>query len=82
MMAERGVSLSHTTILRRVEQDHRRVEQRIYPILGFQNFGNAAVTIGSIELAQKIRKGQFDTSRLRTGTGVPIAHVWEMVMAA
>lgn len=45
-----------------VEQDHRRVKQRIYPMLGFKNFGNAAVTIIGVELAQKIRKRQFDTS--------------------
>src|SRR5256714_6899766 len=45
-----------------VEQDHRKVKQRIYPMLGFKQFRNAAVTISGIELVQKIRKGQFDTS--------------------
>lgn len=38
-----------------IEQDHRRVKQRMYPILGFKSFRNATVTIGAIELAQKIR---------------------------
>jgi transposase-like protein len=33
-----------------VEQDHRRVKQRIYPMLEFKNFVNAAVTISGIEL--------------------------------
>jgi transposase-like protein len=33
-----------------VEQDHRRVKQRIYPMLGFKKFGSAAVTISGIEL--------------------------------
>ena len=28
-----------------VEQDHRRVKQRIYPMLGFKSFTNAAITI-------------------------------------
>jgi putative transposase len=28
-----------------VEQDHRRVKRRLYPMLGFKNFGNAAVTL-------------------------------------
>lgn len=42
-----------------VEQDHRRVKQRIYPMFGFRQFRNAAMVIGGIELAQKIRKGQF-----------------------
>jgi transposase-like protein len=40
-----------------IEQDHRRVKQRIYPMLGFKNFGSAAVTISGIELLQKLKKG-------------------------
>jgi hypothetical protein len=35
-----------------VEQDHRRVKQRIRPMLGFKRFDNAAVTISGIELAE------------------------------
>jgi transposase-like protein len=35
-----------------VEQGHRRVKQRLYPMLGFKNFSNAAVTVNGIELAQ------------------------------
>lgn len=41
-----------------VEQDYRRVEQRLYPMLGFKNFTNATVTTSGIEPVQKIRKGQ------------------------
>jgi hypothetical protein len=33
-------------------------------MLGFKRFGNAAVTISGIELAHKVRKGQFDTPEL------------------
>jgi transposase-like protein len=33
-----------------VEQDHRRVKQRIYPMLGFKNFAHAVNTISGIEL--------------------------------
>jgi hypothetical protein len=33
-------------------------------LLGFKRFRNAAVTIIEIELADKIRKGQFDTPKL------------------
>jgi transposase, IS6 family len=65
-----------------IEQDHRRVKQRIYPMLGFKNFGNAAVTISGIELAQKIKKGQFDTSRITTSAGAAVADIWEMVITA
>ncbi len=63
------------------QQDHRRVKQRYYPMLGFKNFNNAAVTLSGIELAQKIRKGQFDTSSIsHAGAGVP--QVWGAVLAA
>lgn len=59
-----------------VEQDHRRVKQRIYPMLGFKNFRNAAVTISGIELAQKIRKGQFDAPSLTMSKGTEVPHAW------
>jgi len=42
-----------------IEQDHRRVKQRLRPMLGFKRFQTAAVTISGIELATKIRKHQF-----------------------
>jgi transposase-like protein len=47
-----------------IEQDHRMVKQRCYPMLGFKTFGNAEVTLSGIELANKIKKGQFDTSEI------------------
>jgi transposase-like protein len=51
-------------------------------MLGFKDCRNAAVTISGIELVQKIRKGQFNTSAVidREGTGVP--PMWEAVLAA
>ena len=64
-----------------IEQDHRRVKQRYYPMLGFKRFGNAAVTISGIELVQKIRKGQFDTSKV-SPAGARVGQVWEAVLAA
>ena len=63
------------------EQDHRRVKRRIYPMLGFKNFGNATVTISGVELAQKIRKGQFNTERLTSGVKVRAPRMWEAVLA-
>jgi hypothetical protein len=36
-------------------------------MLEFKIFGNAAVTISGIELAQKIKKGQFDTTEMKLG---------------
>ena len=65
-----------------IEQDHRRVKQRIYPMLGFKRFRNAVIAITGIELAQKIRKGQFDTSGVIDGEGARVPHVWGAVLAA
>ncbi len=64
-----------------VEQDHRRVKQRYYPMLGFKRFGNAAVTISGIELVEKIKKGQFDISSI-SQEGMGVAQVWGAVLAA
>jgi transposase-like protein len=65
-----------------IEQDHRRVKQRVRPMLGFKSFRNAAVTIGGIELVQKIRKGQFDITQLAGGMKVRMPRVWNAVLAA
>jgi putative transposase len=63
-------------------QDHRRVKQRLYPMLGFKRFRNAAIALTGIELAQKIRKGQFDTPGVTVRGGARVPHVWEAVLAA
>jgi transposase-like protein len=64
-----------------IEQDHRRIKQRIYPMLGFKSFAHAAMTISGIESAHRIRKGQFDTSTTAQG-GVQDSQIWETVLAA
>ena len=63
-----------------IEQDHRRVKQRIYPMLGFKSFRNAAVTISGIELVQKIEKGQFDIAKFTNGVDVRVPEMWEAVL--
>ena len=63
-----------------IEQDHRMAPQRCYPMLGFKTFGNAQVTLSGIELANKIKKWQFDTSDI-TRPGAMILQVWEAVLA-
>jgi hypothetical protein len=50
-------------------------------MLGFKISGNAEVTLSGIELANKIKKGQFDTSEI-TRPGIMILQVWEAVLAA
>jgi transposase-like protein len=64
-----------------VEQDHRRGKRRIYPMLGFQNFRNAIITISGMELAQKIRKKQFDVTQSKSRMKVRIPQVWDGVLA-
>jgi transposase-like protein len=65
-----------------VEQDHRRVKQRICPMLGFKSFRIAAVAISGIELAQKIRMGQHDTSAVTVIEGASVQQLWETMLAA
>ena len=65
-----------------IEQDHRRIKQRIRPMLGFKVFNNAAITISGIELVQKIRKGQFDLTALHQGTQSPVHQIWDIALAA
>jgi transposase-like protein len=63
-----------------VEQDHRRVKQRIRPMLGFKRFDTAAVTISGIELAAKIRKHQFKVGNL-PGRPKTIPAIWAALTA-
>jgi transposase-like protein len=64
-----------------VEQDPRRVKQRIRPRLGLKRFDNAVVTISGIELAEKIKKGQFKTSKLG-GCHATMTELWNAALAA
>ena len=64
-----------------VEQDHRRIKQRIRPMLGFKRFETATVTIRGIELAEKIKKNQFNL-RLLTEKIVTAGELWSAVLAA
>ena len=64
-----------------IEQDHRRIKQRIRPMLGFKRFETAAVTIRGIELAEKIKKQQFNLKPL-TGQSTTAPGIWTAVLAA
>jgi transposase-like protein len=64
-----------------IEQDHRRVKQRVRPMLGFKHFDHATITITGIELVHQITKEQFDVSALC----LPHARtpeIWEAVLTA
>jgi transposase-like protein len=64
-----------------VEQDHRRIKQRLRPMLGLKRFETAAVTIWGIELAEKIEKQQFNLKPL-TGKAATARESWAAVLAA
>ena len=50
-------------------------------MLGFKRFDTAAVTISGIELAAKIRKGQFKFGKL-PGRPTTVPEIWSAVLAA
>ena len=64
-----------------IEQDHRRIKQRVRPMLGFSRFETAAVTIRGIELAEKIKKQQFNLKPL-IGKAANAPDIWAAVLAA
>ena len=64
-----------------IQQGHRGVKQRAYPMLGYKRFENAGVIISGIELARKIKKVQFDTPTVEQ-TGARAQQLWEDVLAA
>jgi transposase-like protein len=63
-----------------IEQDHRNIKSRINAMLGFKRFRNAAVTISGIELTHRIRKGQFNLTKLRLKEATAPA-VWMAVLS-
>jgi len=64
-----------------IEQDHRRVKQRIRSMLGFKRFDHAVVTISGIELAERIKKGQFKTGKLGA-CNATMSELWNAALAA
>ena len=65
----------------RIEQDHRRIKQRLRPMLGLKSFQTAAVVIGGIELAEKIKKGQFKIGKLG-GPTASMPDLWRAALGA
>src|SRR5262245_59787595 len=64
-----------------IEQDHRRVKQRVRPMLGFKRFDHTIITITGIELVHQINKNQFDVKAL-SSSATRTPQVWEAVLAA
>jgi putative transposase len=64
-----------------IAQDHRRMKQRVRPMLGFKDFEYVAISISGIELVHQIKKEQFDLSTL-CPAHIRTPQVWEAVLAA
>jgi transposase-like protein len=47
-----------------IEQDHRRIKQRLRPTLGLKSFETANTVIRGIELAEKTKKQQLKMGKL------------------
>lgn len=52
------------------------------PMLGFKRFANPSVVITGIELARKLRKGQFNVNRLIKRAPGVVHDLWMTVRAA
>ena len=64
-----------------IEQDHRRVKQRLRPMLGLKSFQTAVVVISGIELAEKIKKEQFKQGKLN-GRAATMLEIWHAALAS
>ena len=64
-----------------VEQDHRNIKSRTNVMLGFKRFTNALATICGIELMHRIRKGQFDLTKIVLKDAA-LPAVWSAVLSA
>jgi len=64
-----------------IEQDHRRLKQRLRPMLGLKSFETADILINGIELAEKIKKGQFKIGKLGGRRAMP-QEIWQAALAA
>jgi transposase-like protein len=64
-----------------IEQDHRAIRRCCVSMTGFKSFANAAITIAGIELAHRIRKGQFSFGRGRRHRDWSRKVEWAMAVA-
>ena len=64
-----------------IEQGHRALKRRCTSMPGFKSFANAAITIAGIELAHRIRKGQYSFGRGRRRYGWSQKEEWAMALA-
>jgi transposase-like protein len=81
LLPKRTVVRSSKYLNNLIEQDHRGVKSRTQPMLGFNNFKSAAITIAGVELLRRIHKKQFALNRLRL-KGETAPAIWNAELAA
>jgi transposase-like protein len=59
-----------------VEQDHRAIKRRCALMLALKSFRTAAVTLAGVELAHRIRKGQFSLRPAAAPELSSFKHLW------
>lgn len=64
-----------------VEQDHRAIKSRCASMLGLKSFGTAAITLAGIELAHRIRKGQFSFANGGDRGAISLKQLWDRAIA-
>lgn len=64
-----------------VEQDHRAIKRRCVSMLGFKSFRTAAITLGGIELAHRIRKRQYSFDCGRQCRFSSLKQLWDRALA-
>ena len=79
-LSKRVVVRSSKYLNNLIEQDHRRIKQRLRPMLGLKSFETAAIVISGIELAEKIKKGQFKIGKLGGRRAMP-QEIWQAALA-
>src|ERR1035441_4101694 len=63
-----------------VKQEHGAIKRLCASMAGFKSYANAAITIAGIELAHRIRKGQFSFGRGRRRRGWSRKAEWMMAL--
>ena len=64
-----------------IEQDHRAIKRRCASMLGLKSFKTVAITFTGIELANRIRKGQYSLGRSDQGSTCSLKHLWARALA-
>jgi hypothetical protein len=65
-----------------VEQDHRAIKRRCASMLGLKSFRTAVVTFAGIELANRIRKGQYAFGCGGDDHKLSLKQRWQMALAS